>query len=281
MGRAMVRRTVRYGAAGTQLVRKLAESGERIFSARRAQKLATRAGLAAGYSRQALHHLSRSGWIVRLRKGLYTLGASVPGAPPLHEFEIAMALVKPAAISHWSALNYHGLTEQTPRQVFVMTTSRAVPRLRRRKPVRIPRGYPVGDIEYRFVQIKPSRYFGIEEVWVNETRVKITDPERTLLDGLMTPRYFGDFAEVLHSFRVRRPKLEVDRIVDYALKLDAATVKRLGWVLERLEVKPSRLKRLLEAPIKGFRTLDPSGPRTGSCDSRWMIQMNLPRNLKP
>jgi hypothetical protein len=33
---------------------------------------------------------------------------------PLHEFEIAMALVQPAAISHWSALNYHTLTEQTP-----------------------------------------------------------------------------------------------------------------------------------------------------------------------
>jgi len=36
-------------------------------------------------------------------------------------FEIAMALVDPAAISHWSALHHHALTEQAPRRVFVLT----------------------------------------------------------------------------------------------------------------------------------------------------------------
>jgi len=34
---------------------------------------------------------------------------------------------------------------------------------------------------YQFVQTKPERYFGIEKVWINETRVSITDPERSLI----------------------------------------------------------------------------------------------------
>jgi predicted transcriptional regulator of viral defense system len=186
-----------------------------------------------------------------------------------------MALVQPAAISHWSALSYHGLTEQTSRHVFVLSSARSVPRLRGKKKLANP-GYPVGNTIYRFVQVKPERFFGIEEVWVEEARIKITDPERTLLDGLTAPQYFGDFSEVLHAFEMRKPKLDLERIIGYALKLDAATAKRLGWVLEHQGVKSSRLKDLRAVPIKGYRILDPTGPRRGPCDSRWMIQVNLP-----
>jgi len=262
------------------LVRRLAEAGDRIFTSERAREVAPSVGLSPAYLRQALHHLARSGWIVRLRKGLYSLSASVPGTLPVHEFEIALALVKPAAISHWSALSYHGLTEQTPRRVFVLTTARSVPRLRGAKATRSEKGYPVGETVYQFVQVKPQRFFGIEEVWVSEARIKITDPERTLMDGLSAPYYCGDFAEVLHAFSVRGPKLDLERIIGYALKLDAATAKRLGWVLEHQGVDPAQLERLRAVPIKGYRVLDPTGLRRGPCDARWMIQVNLPGRVK-
>jgi predicted transcriptional regulator of viral defense system len=252
----------------------LAETGNRIFAAERARSLATALGVSPGYILQALHHLTKSGWIVRLRRGTYALSGAIPGSMPLHEFEIAMALVQPAAISHWSALSYHGLTEQTPRHVFVLTSARSVPRSRGEKKQSAP-GYPVGNTIYRFVQVKPERFFGIDDVWVQEARIKITDPERTLIDGLMTPQYLGGFAELLHAFEMRIPKLDLERIIGYAMKLDAATAKRLGWILENQGVKPSRLKELLAVPIKGYRTLDPTGPRRGPCDSRWMIQENL------
>jgi len=264
----------RYSSAGIELVRKLAEEDDRIFTSKRALELAPSVGLSESYLRQALHHLSRAGWIVRLRKGLYSLSSSVPGVSPLHEFEIAMALVNPAAISHWSALNYHGLTEQTPRWVFVTTTTRSVPRHRQKN--RTMDGYSVNNMMYKFIQVEPKRFFGIEEVWVNEAKIKITDPERTLLDGLIAPEYCGDFAEALHAFEVRMPKLNVERIIEYALKIDAATAKRLGWVLEHQGVDPARLERLRSIPIKGYRVLDPTGPRQGQCDRQWMIQVNLP-----
>ena len=104
---------------------------------------------------------------------------------------------------------------------------------------------------------------------------------RPVADGSWLDQSHGDFAEVLHAFQLRRPKLEVERIVGYALKLDAATAKRLGWILERAGIAPKRLKRLLAVPIKGYRVLDPTGPRRGPCDPRWMVQMNLPGKLKP
>ena len=106
-----------------ELVRTLAAEGHRIFTTDQARKFASAAGVSDAYLTVALHYLAKSGWLVRLRKGLYALSSSVPGVTPAHEFEIAMELVSPAAISHWSALHFHGLTEQIPRKVFVLTTT--------------------------------------------------------------------------------------------------------------------------------------------------------------
>jgi len=271
----MSRKNLIHTSVGIELVRKLAEAGDRIFTVERARELAPSVGLSSGYLLQALHHLAKSGWVSRLRNGLYSLSSSVPGVSPLHEFEMAMAMVNPAAISHWSALNYHGLTEQIPRWVFVTTTAKSVPRQRRAKSSRSEKGYPVGGMVYQFIQVKPERFFGIEEVWVNEARVKMTDPERTLLDGLLAPRYCGGFTEIFHIFTVLGTRLDLDRIIEYALKLDLAAIKRLGWVLEHQGIDPARLERLRTVPIKGYRALDPTGPRRGPCDQRWMIQVNL------
>lgn len=265
---------IKRSQAGIELVRLLASEGDRVFSTERARELAPRVGLKEAYLLEALYHLRRGDWIIPLRRGLYALSHTVPGVPPAHEFEIAMSLVAPAAVSHWSAMSHHGLTEQLPRNVFVLTTAVSVPRVRRGGGDED--GYPVGGTRYRFVQVKPERFFGIEDVWVSEARVKVTDPERTLLDGLMAPQYCGDFSEVLHAFEARAPKLDVERIVNYALKLPAATAKRLGWILEKQKVEPAKLEPLRKLPIKGYRVLDPSGPKQGRCDSGWMIQENPP-----
>jgi predicted transcriptional regulator of viral defense system len=274
----MARRGPVHSAGGVELVRRLAGEGVRIFTLARARELAPAVGLSEGYLRQALHHLARSGWVVRLHKGLYALSSAIPGVSPVHEFEIAMALVDPAAISHWSALHHHGLTEQTPRQVFILTTTgTSIPRVRGERPAE--GGYPIGDTVYRFVQMKPERFFGTQRIWIGEARVVVTDPERTLIDGLSMPQYCGDFGEVLHAFEVRGDDLDLERIIGYALRMDVATAKRLGWVLEHRGAPPSPLERLAGLPIKGYRKLDATGPRSGPYNRRWMIQQNLPGML--
>ncbi len=264
---------------GIELVRRLAEEGDRIFTVARTRELASKLGLRQGYLLEALHHLHNNGWIIPIHRGLYRLSSSVPGISPVHEFELAMSLVKPAAISHWSALHYHGLTEQIPRRVFVLTTTEvSVPRVRGKKGRPATGGYPVGDTVFQFIQVTPGRYFGIEKVWVGEARVMMTDPERTLLDGLARPRYCGDFAEVLHALEARGRKLDLKRIISYALRLDATVAKRLGWALEHQGIDRKRLSPLLKAPVRGFRRLDPSGPGRGPRNRDWMVRENLAGN---
>lgn len=274
--------TIKRSPAGIELVRVLASEGYNIFTTQKARELAPLAGIKDSYLCESLHHLRRSGWIEPLRRGLYALSEAVPGIWSAHEFEVAMNLVSPAAVSHWSAMSVHGLTEQIPRPVFVLTTTESsVPRVRGTSDKSVSRrGYLAGDTLYLFVQVRPERFFGVERIWINDrSRVSVTDPERTLLDALCFPQYCGTFGEALEAFNVRGDDLDIERIVDYALRLGAAAAKRLGWVLEYYDFDLSRFGKLLDLPVRGYRKLDPTGPRKGPCNSRWMIQENLPGKI--
>ncbi|MBS0351194.1 MAG: hypothetical protein JSR33_08430 [Proteobacteria bacterium] len=235
-------------------------------------------GMPLNYLYQTLHYLELSGWIIRLKNGLYSLSSSIPGVSQLHEFQIAMALVQPAAISHWSALSYHHLTEQVPRQVFVLTTTKSLPRKRGIK-AQTSAGYSAANINFQFIKTKPEFFFGNQEIWINESKIKITDAERTVLNCLMSPKYCGGFAEILYILEQHLNKLNLNKMIEYAIRLDTATIKRLGWILEHQGVTASQLEPLRQIPIKGYRLLDPSGAHAGHCNSHWMIQENLPGEI--
>ena len=199
----------------------------------------------------------------------------------MHEFEIAMNLASPAAISHWLAMNHHGLTEQLPRTIFVLTTTESsVPRARGPEDKKFSgNGYLVRDTPYRFIQVRPEHFFGTEKVWTGGSWTTFTDLERTLLDAVCRPQYCGGIGETLHAFNAIGDKLNVRKIVEYALRLNVATVKRLGWILEYWDYDPSEFSELLELPVKGYRKLDPTAPRKGPYNSRWRIQENLPGKI--
>jgi len=260
---------------GIDLFRQLARQGDRVFTTERARELAPLVGLKESYLVEALYHLDRNGWIVRLRRGLYALSSTTPGVSDAHEYEIAMSLVSPAAISHMTALHHHGLTEQIPRTIFVLTTTEAtVPRVRKSGQDSRRDDYEVGGTTYKFVQVRPHLFFGAERIWVADARVWVTDLERTLLDGLSMPRHFGGVAEVLHGFDVAMERLDVERIADYACRMNTSTAKRLGRVLESHGIDDPVVDRLASLPVKGWRKLDSSGPKKGRYNRRWMLIEN-------
>jgi len=271
------RNNQKHTRVGVDILRKLYENGKRIFTVRDALEVASYCGVADSYVVESLHHLSNDGWITRIKRGLYKISISFPGMTPIHEFEVAMALIHPSAISHWSAMNFHGMTEQIPRIVYV-TTTQPINILRSSKELRkIQRSYSreIGGILYQFIRVIPERFFGIKVYWVGEARVAMTDPERTLIDGLVSPRYFGGWAEVYSAFELQFSKLDLNKMVEYSIRFNAAIAKRLGWIFEKLGVENSILQKLENVHIKGYRVLDPTGPRRGHCNKRWMIQENL------
>lgn len=244
---------------GMSLLRHLTDQGLRIFSTAQAQAAGLEIGMNLEYVSEALHHLKNGGWVTRLKRGVYAIAAYGP-AP--HEFAIAMALVTPSAISHWTAMHYHHITEQTPNKIFATTPSGTA----------IPRS--LTNSMFRFIQIKKEHYFGIETVWVDDIRVQIINLEKTLLDGLVSPEYCGDFSEVLHAFKISKDNIRIQTIIEYALKLDKAVAKRLGLILDRLGIEKKHLDPLLKVPMKSYCKFDPSSPIKGPYNTKWKIREN-------
>jgi predicted transcriptional regulator of viral defense system len=275
-----LRRTNGYAnPLGLRLLRQLIDEGRFIFTTDDARIVASRLGISDTSLSQVLPRLVEGGWLSRLRRGLYAGTGGLPGTLHIHPFAIATRVVTPSAISHWSAMNYHGLTEQVPRIVMACTPKKVVtPSMRngKSKPL-VKHTWEVAGIQYTYVSVRPHAFFGIEEVWVDPLfRVPITDKERTLLDGCVSPRMVGGMGEVLGILEEHVHDLDLEKLVGYALRYGKASVaKRLGWALEQEGVSPRLLTPLRALPVAGVRVLDPTRPRRGPCDPRWMIQNNL------
>lgn len=265
---------------GTKLIKALIAEGHFVFSTDEAAAVGSTLGIKREVLNQVLAMLNKSGWISRLRRGLYTISSGLPGGVDVHPFLIATRLVEPSAISHWSAMNYHGLLEQVPQVVISFTPKKVYPPDYRtgmkersgKKP-----SFEVMGLRYEYVTVKQKFYFGFGEEWIDtNSRVPITDKERTVLEGFNSPRYFGGLGVILDILEEHYDELNSERLMGYALRVGKPSViKRLGWALASVGAPESKLVPLKEYPIKGFRLLDPTLPRRGPYDKGWMIQDNI------
>jgi predicted transcriptional regulator of viral defense system len=236
------------------------------------------AGIESGYLPVLLHRLVRTGWLTRIKRGTYALAPVLPGQSAPHPFATGMVLVQPCAVSGWAALNHHGLTEQIPR-VVTLTTPRHVVTPAMRGAVKAAAStWQVGEQQYEIVTVVPAHYFGIDEVWVGESRVSIFDRERALLDCFALPRRFGGLAEGLGILEEYQREIDVRRLVAHAVQYGKASVaRRVGWALEHVGLPGRVVSRLSAVPMQGVRLLDPTRPSSGSIDRRWGLRDNLSR----
>ncbi len=251
-----------------QLVKLLAEHGYRLFSVEDIKELLTLQQRTIVNLSQKLFYLSKKEWIHEIRRELYALDDVFLDILPIHEFEIATRLVRPSTISHFTAFHVHELTDQLPLIVYAtIPTGTSAPR------VQHGTLFAYEGIRYKYVQVKIEHFFGTQFIWRGPTKIPITDLERTLLDGLIKPNYCGGMREVIHAYSVR--PFDIQKIVDYALRLDVAVAKRLGWILEKAGMGGEPLTTLEKIPRKGTIKLDPTGTVTGKYNKRWQIWENI------
>lgn len=268
---------------GIELLDTLTARGRRIFTTEDAKTAAEELKLLPTTASWLLHELARSGWVKRLRRGLYAVDETARGGPAPHPFAIATALVQPSAISHWSALAHHGLTEQVPRIVTATTPKDILtPRMRSKRAsddAHAASTWEVDSLAIRYIRVGPDRFWGFEQVWIDEfSPVAITDRERTILDGFVAPQIFGSLQEVLGALEEHLAELDLRRLASYAIQYgQGATIKRVGYILEQMGTPSDIVQPLREFSAKGFRLLDPQGPARGKYLSNWNIRDNLRR----
>lgn len=264
---------------GIRLLESAVQAHGPLFTRRDLAPLAEQQGLSPGHLSKIISLLNTAGHLVILKRGLY-LARSPLFAEEVHPFAIAAALIQPSAVSHWSALAHHGFTTQLPRMVQVSTPVKVVTPEMRQGGANRPRGRAVwqaGEVGVEFIRVRPAAFFGHQRVWVSRWHiVAITDPERTALDLLARPDLFGGMRAALELLESALPRLKVETLVDYALRLDVgAVIKRLGWALEQMGVAAETLEPLRAFPVRTDYRLDPQQPRRGRRAARWRILENL------
>ena len=207
--------------------------------------------------RQASHLLARwarAGWLARVKRGAYVpvpLQASASNSILEDPWIVATSLFEPCYVGGWSAAEHWGLTEQLFRSVCIVTAARP----RNLKP-------ELRGTRFSVSTTTTENFFGLKYIWRGRTRVQVSDPARTLVDMLNSPRLGGGIrsvADMLNTFLDEYERAARDLIL-YAERLGNGTVfKRLGFLLDgnRAEEIVSECRQRLTA---GYSQLDPELP---------------------
>lgn len=260
---------------GVRLVTALQSEGLYVFRSSDAVSQGTGLRLTAAHTRKLLHALTASGQVLRVKRGLYAIVDPATGSTIAHPYQIATSIARPSAISHWTALSHWGLTEQIPSTVMVSSPKRTFPPRSTSEAGSVT--WEVAGTQFRVITIPEARFFGVEQVWLDErSRVPIFDRERALLDAFQHFDVFGAFAGTLAILDEHLDEIDARRLVSHAVRLGVGAVaKRVGWALSAAGVDDSLLAPLRQIESKGDAPLDPARPARGRHDRHWHVIENL------
>ncbi len=211
-----------------------------------------------------LNRLEKQGWIERIEKGKYTmipLGAK-KSAYTLNEFIIASILVQPSVISYWSALNYYGFTEQIFYTVFIQTIAR------KKHQEKI-----IFGIKYKVIRVKEEKFFGLKQEIIEDSKVILTDKEKTIINCLDKPQYCGGIIEVAKAIKSKNYNL--DKLLKYTVKIDnTGVIRRLGHLLNLFRVQSD----IKQVKTRNYLYLNPGFTKEGKKNSKlkYRVFLNLP-----
>jgi predicted transcriptional regulator of viral defense system len=247
---------------------RLAASGQTVFGYEELQ--AAWQGSSPVY--RTLSRLHKGGWIERIERGRYLLLPLEAGPDRLWSesaLVVASHLAQPGAVAYWSALHYWNLTEQVPRTVFVQSPRR-----------RYNAVLAVGGVRYHFVQISSRRFFGLAERTVDGQPIRVTDPEKSIVDAVHRPELCGGTAQLAETLQAHWAELDWPRLDGYLARFGSgALYKRLGYLVEALDLPiPGREQRLdawQKRLTAGLADLDPERGGRGIAQLRWRVRDNI------
>jgi len=247
------------------LLSSLSENNKPIFEIK---DIIRELGVSYNYAKVIANRLAKKKWVAPLEKGKYLIVPLEAGKESIyteHEFIIASQLVEPYYIAYWSALNYHGMTEQIPFTVFAASTKRR----RNRK---------IHDVRYEFITLSKKKFFGFVTVNISGKNVYISDKEKTIADCLDHPEYCGDITEAAKALWNARKEIDFKKLITYAIKMNnRAILKRLGYIIHKLEIKiPEAIDKEIRQNIsKGYVVLDTGKKAKGKYSSEWNLRINI------
>ena len=255
------------GTQAAHLVTTLYEQNKPIFRLKEVQEILR---LDEVSSRNFVRKLVNRGVVTRLKPGLFILvpfelGKEVEyiGNP----FVVAREIMdgKDYFLSHATAMEIHGGVTQPQLVVYVTT-------------LKSHRSITSLGIEFRFIHSQKKYFFGLSDHWVTkQDKVKVSDLERTIIDGLKQPEYCGGLTEVAKGLWMRHQDVNTNRLISYAIKIGVgAVIRRLGFLLELYKIGTSEDWEILSSHLtETYVRLDPLLPSEGKFLRKWRLQLNV------
>lgn len=235
------------------------------------------AGISRKHAVNLLSSMARKGALYRIGRGRYVV------IPPDVLYERKSYVIDPHRIvdelmrangagrlyyvAYQSAAAIHGAAHQLPFALMVATP-------RQRRPIKL------GQARIQFVQLKPQKFFGFQEMPYHEARLNVSDREKTILDCLDRFDLCGGIDEVARTISILVEEAESDKLLNYLRRMDNQVLtQRLGLILERLStvqaVDEDLISNIARLVGKHVYPLDPHGPAGGTLDARWRIRENV------
>jgi predicted transcriptional regulator of viral defense system len=221
-------------------------------------------------TRKLLSELVKRGWLLRLKRGLYYL---IPfDEDPKTFFPdwhlLAQFLTKDVShyIGYYNALQIYSLSTQPSLREQIVVNRQFKPSTIRIK-----------GIPFQFIYHNEKHFFGATSIWIdNFNKVVCSELEKTFIDCLFKPQYGGGIVEIAKALEMGQEQLDFDKMYQYLLRFDSqAIIKRLGFLLEILEIATPLVQKLKKIKSPAFTLLDPSHPKEGKMLSRWSIRINV------
>ena len=255
----------------SRLLARLAGAGHQIISV---DDIETTLEVPPNTAREIASRLTEKGWLDRLFPGTYLIIPLTAGEEAVyttHEYLIAAHVAEPMYIGYYSALSHHGLTEQVPRTVYVVTPTRAQSR-------------EIHGVPYRVTTVTEQKFFGCEPTSIEGTTVQVSDLEKTLVDCADHPEFCGGLRELATAMRTADERgCDWGTVGEYLERLDnGAATKRIVYLADQLGIDLPAREDLVASFTSGYSLLDPTRPDTGSTDSTYRLRINVePAMLEP
>jgi len=198
-------------------------------------------GISELQERDLLSRLSTSGWIVRLKRGVYLVplripagGKYSPGFGPILQ-KLITERGGLYQVCGPTAFNYYGFVNQIPNVTYVYNTC-------------ISGSRTIGNLAFSFIKVTKKRLGGTTVVDTREgTGVIYSSKVRTLMDAVYDWSRFNSLPQGYNWIRQEislEPGLAVELIKVTIKYGNQATVRRIGCLLEMLNLVPDNIGSL-------------------------------------
>lgn len=216
--------------------------------------------------------LSDSGWIVRLKRGVYLVPSRIPAGG---KYSPGAALILQKLMEEEkgkyqicgpTAFNFYGLDNQIPNVTYLYNN-------------RISAKRSIGSLAFQLIKVADGRLGSVNAVRTQDTEILYSSKPRTLMDAVYD---WSRFNSLPRGYDWIKQEIEDDtgletELIEVAVEYgNMATIKRIGYLLDTL-LPNSRLINRLQSKLSVSSALIPWVPgrsAKGTINRKWGIIVN-------